>query len=133
DSAALLLGLGVPTQRNPLAHVTRPKVHGDRARAGIKHHLAPFTSDQVLSIHRIPVLDHARTALDMAREHGFGPGVAACDEVLRHGVPRAALLDAADSMANWPQIRTVRRAIEYADPGAESYLESLGRLLVIEL
>lgn len=133
DSAALLLGLGVPWQSEPLAHVTRQKVHGDRARAGIKHHLAPYSPEQVLSVGGIALLDHARTAVDLAREHGLGAGMAACDEALRWGVPRTALTEAAESMSCWPGVRTVRQAIEYADPGAESYLESLGRLLVIEL
>ncbi|MCB8956580.1 MAG: type IV toxin-antitoxin system AbiEi family antitoxin domain-containing protein [Nocardioides sp.] len=43
DSAALVLGLGCPDPVHALVHVTRPKVHGDAVRAGVKHHLAPYS------------------------------------------------------------------------------------------
>ena len=75
----------------------------------------------------------ARTALDMARLHGVWPGMAACDAALRQGVTRADLERAAELMRGWPHKRRIDRAIELADPGAESYLESLARGLVIEL
>ena len=70
-------------------HITRRKVHGDADRAGIKHHLAPYTADQVTVVDGLPVLDLARTALDMAREHGLVAGVACCDAALRLGASRA--------------------------------------------
>lgn len=132
DSSALVLGMGI-SHRAPLVHVTREKVHGDRQRAGIKHHLAPYHAGQVAVHDGLEVLSAARTALDLAREHGLGAGVAACDEVLRSGVPRASLRAVAAPMSCWPGIRTVRRAMDLADPGAETYVESLGRVLVHEL
>ena len=50
DSAAIALGLGSPDPVHALVHVTRTKVHGDAVRAGVKHHLAPFTRDQVVVV-----------------------------------------------------------------------------------
>ncbi len=133
DSAAIVLGLGAPDPVHALVHVTRRKVHGDADRAGVKHHLAPYSPDQVLLVDGLPVLDHARTALDMAREHGLVAGVAVGDQVLRRGVPRADLRAARAAMWCWPGSRTMDAALELLDDGAESWLESEARVLVTGL
>ena len=133
DSAALALGMGIPSAAGALVHVTHPKVHGDAARAGVKHHLAPYAVDQVRLVAGLPVLDLARTALDMAREHGLVAGVACCDHALRAGASRAQLADARAAMWCWPGSRVMDEALALADPGAESWLESAGRVLVVQL
>ncbi len=130
DSAALALDLGSPDPERSLVHVTRPKVHGDAVRAGVKHHLAPYTSEQVVTVDGLRMLDLARTALDMAREHGLVAGVACCDAALRRGVTRADLAAAREAMWCWPGSRTMDAAIDLADAGAESWLESEARVLV---
>lgn len=88
DSSAIALGMGAPDPRTALVHVSRTKVHGDAVRAGVKHHLAPYLPGEVVTIEGLPVLDPARTALDMVREHGRAHGLAACDAAMRHGVSR---------------------------------------------
>jgi hypothetical protein len=133
DSSAIIHRLGAPDPRTSLVHVTRRKVHGDRERTGTKHHLAPYGEDQVGVIEGLPVLDRARTALDMVREHGRAHGLAACDAAMRNGTRRADLLAALERMQNWPHSRCMRWCVEHADPRAESYLESLGRDFVLEL
>lgn len=133
DSAAMLLGLGCPDPRTALVHVTRPKVHGDADRAGIKHHLAPYVDHQVVTLDGLRMLDRARTALDMAREHGLVAGVACCDAALRLGVTREDLAAARSTMRCWPGSRVMDAAARLADPGAESWLESEARLLVTSL
>lgn len=133
DSAALLLELGVPDPRTCLVHVTRPKVHGDAIRAGVKHHLAPYTPDEVVTLDGLRVLAPARTALDMAREHGLVAGVACCDAALRRGSSRDLLREARSRMWCWPYSTVMDEAISLADPGAESWLESDGRVLVTSL
>ncbi len=133
DSASLALGMGSPHPETALAHISRPKVHGDAVRAGVKHHLAAYRDDDVVEAHGLRVLGPARTALDMAREHGRVAGLAACDVVLRLGCTREELADVLARMRCWPGNRTVRWCIEMADAGAESYLESQGRDLVLEL
>lgn len=130
DSAAIALGMGVPDARSALVHVTRRKVHGDAERAGIKHHLAPFHPRQVVMVEGMPVLNIVRTALDLGREHGLTAGVAGCDFALRHGATRAELEAAREAMWCWPGSRVMAAAIEMADAGAESWLESAGRVLV---
>ncbi len=133
DSAAIALGMGAPDPRTALVHVTRRKVHGDAERAGVKHHLAPFRPTDVRMVDGLPVLVHARTALDMAREHGRSHGLAACDAALRAGVSRGELGEVLSTMACWPHSRTMRWCVEHAEARAESYLESLVRDFVLEL
>jgi len=130
DSSSILLRMGAPDPTRALVHVTRKKVHGDAVRAGVKHHLAPYQPAQVILIDGLPVLDRARTALDMAREHGLVAGVACCDAALRAGVSRAELDEARARMWCWPHSTVMDEAIELADAGAESWLESAARVLV---
>jgi hypothetical protein len=133
DSAAIAHGLGAPDPAGAQVHVTRRKVHGDADRTGIKHHLAPYVDDQVTTVDDLPVLDLARTALDMAREHGLVAGVACCDAALRLGATQADLEAARRRMWCWPESRVMDAAMAMADPGAESWLESAGRVLVTRL
>lgn len=133
DSAALVLRLGAPDPSRALVHVTRRKVHGDAVRAGVKHHLAPYADRQVLVVDGFRVLDHARTALDMAREHGLVAGVACGDAALRAGATRDDFANARAAMFCWPQSRVMDAALDLLDPGAESWLESAGRVFVTGL
>lgn len=133
DSAALLHDLPLLDARLSLTHVSRPKVHGDAVRCGVKHHLAPYSPEQVLEVDGLRVLDVPRTALDLAREHGLLAGVAACDSALRRGVSRSELHEVRSQMWCWPHSRVMREAVELADAGAESWLESEGRLFVLGL
>ena len=133
DSAAIPLGMGAPSSPTALVHVTRHKTHGDAVRAGVKHHLAPYLPSDVVQVDGLPLLGLPRTAIDMVREHGRAAGLAACDAAMRLGTSRGELADTFSRMRCWPHSRTVRWCIEMADDGAESYLESTARDLVLEL
>lgn len=132
-SAALVLDLPFLRPRLPLIHVTKERGPRARVRAGIMHHQARYRSDQVRHQDGLPVLDLARTALDIAREDGFRAGVVAIDAALQRGVTRTALAEALAAMWKWPGSVTARDAWEFSDPGAESPGESLTRILVAEL
>ncbi|PUA79773.1 type IV toxin-antitoxin system AbiEi family antitoxin domain-containing protein [Nocardioides currus] len=133
DSAAIILGLGVPDARASAIHVSRPERRATITSAGVVKHGALFRPDQVLEVSGLRVLDAARTALDMTRLHGLWPRMAACDAALRLGVTHADLEGAARPMVGWPFKHRVDRAVALADDGAETYLESLGRGLVHDL
>lgn len=133
DSSSIALGMGAPHPQTSLVHVTHPKVHGDEVRAGVKHHLAPYEAADVVEVDGLLMLGPARTALDMTREHGRVAGLAACDAALRQGISRAQLSEVLSRMKSWPRSRTMRYCIEMADEGAETYLESQARDLVLEL
>ena len=133
DSAALLLGLGLPDPRTALVHVTRPRVLGARHETGIKHHRAAYAETDVVEIEGVRLLGPARTACDMAREHGSTHGTAACSAALRMGVTKSELHDVAARMHYWRGVTQVRRAIDLATPWAESYLEGLALDLIADL
>lgn len=129
DSAALEHGLpliGAPE----LVHVTRTDVTGSRRRHGVVQHGASFAAAEPCVIDGLPVLPLARTAVDIAREHGYAAGLVAMDGALRLGVDPAELLAIREVMARWPGIISADAAIADADPGAESAGETLSRILV---
>lgn len=133
DSAARSLELPFLRPRTPLVHVTRPGVGGSRTEHGVKHHLSRLPPPQQATPDGLQVTGLARTALDLAREHGFETGVTACDAALQRGATFADLAAQLETMTCWPHITRARAAVEHADPGAESVGESLARLLVLEL
>lgn len=130
DSAADEHGLEVLRPDPQLVHVTRPGVTNAWVEHGVKVHLAGYAPEQVVIVDGIAVLDLARTAVDIAREHGSPYGEVACDAAMRKGVTRAQLIAAYEIMTCWPYVTRVRAAVDYADPRAESVAETLGRLLV---
>lgn len=132
DSSADLQRLPILRPVPDLVHVTRDRVGGSRTSSGVKHHSARFEAEQVVVVDGVQALDLARTAVDIAREHGLDSGVAACDSALRMGVSRTDLARAAEPMRNWPGKRDVDRSLELADPGADSVAESITRNLVHE-
>ena len=130
DSAADELGLEIFRPDQPFIHVTRPGVTNARVENGIKIHLARYVPEQVVIVDGIDVLDLARTAVDIAREHGSPYGEVACDSAMRMGVTREQLMAAYEIMTCWPHVTRTRAAVDYADPRAESVAETLGRILV---
>jgi hypothetical protein len=133
DSSAHEHGLEILLPPIPHTHITRRGSTTAWTRYGVKHHYAGFRSGQVVVIDGLEVLDLARTAVDIAREHGEPYGEIACDAAMRHGVTREQLRAACEPMFCWPHIKRTRRAVEFADPGAQTAIETLGRLLVEEL
>lgn len=125
---------GMPILYRPLnyVHVTRPGFTNAWTENGVKHHLARFTEQQRRVIDGRPVLDLARTAVDIARERGVKDGLVACDAAMRMGVTRSALEVATDPMVHWPGSRAARTCVKLADPNAENAHESLGRELIYE-
>ncbi len=99
---------------------------------GVKRHVAPYSDGQVVLVDGVPVLDLARTAADIAREHGYVHGLVACDSARQRGVSLGELWEAVAPMSCWPEVTVVRAAIQDSDAGAESVNETLGRILVKE-
>jgi hypothetical protein len=133
DSAAHQHRMAILEPPDPHVHITRPGFTGAWTKNKVKHHLARFSADQVVEIDDLPALDLARTAVDMAREHGTPYGEIACDAAMRMGATRAELEAAVSIMDHWPYVERTRAAVAFADPGAESLVETLGRLLVAAL
>ena len=133
DSAAHELDLAILRPRTPMTHVTRPGVVGSHLRHGVKHHLAPYVAERVVRVGGIGVLGPARTAVDIAREHGLRAGVVAIDSARRAGTSLAELDAEVALMKSWPHVTVVREAVELSDPDSDSVGETLTREAVTEL
>jgi hypothetical protein len=77
---------------------------------------------------RVPTVDAAYAAVDIARHNGAIAGLVAADYVLHSGKHREILAQLTEDMVNYPGIETARWVVEVADGRAESPLETLGRL-----
>lgn len=132
DSSAHEQGMAILAPREPFVHVTRPGFTNAWTEYGVKHHLARFADQQRIFVAGRPVLDLARTAVDIARERGTKDGLVACDSAMRMGVTRGELQIAVEPMENWPGSRAARLCVKLADPDADNPHESLGRELVYE-
>jgi hypothetical protein len=132
SSAANLLDLPTLRARDGLVHVTKAGAPRARVRHGIKHHQATYAPEQVVMRFGAPVLDLARTALDIGREFGFVHGVCAVDSARQLGVSLTDLEAALAAMWQWPNVRAARAALDFSDPGAESLGESMSRILIDE-
>jgi hypothetical protein len=133
DSAAAFLEIPTLRQEAPVVHLTRLGPPRARTRNGIKRHQSRVLLPHLQEIDGVVVLDAARTAIDIAREHGIPAGVVAIDGVRRHGVGLQQLWTALEPMRHWPRVSTARAAVELSDDRAESVGESLTRLMLVEL
>lgn len=152
-TAALLHGLPVPLSGVGLGHVTDPS-GSSGLRRGVRVHSAALPQDHVMVLDGLRVTTPARTAIDIARAATLPESLICMDGVLRRYIDQARdgclplrmavhdpdLINAArahvahvlEDMCGWPGTRTARRALELADPAAESALESESRGVLIE-
>ena len=130
QSAAVLLGLtlwGAPLDH---VHVTRTDLHSPRREGGVHHHVGALAPEDLLVVDGIPVTSPARTAVDIAREHGAEVGLVTADAaVARPDCSVAALREVAARQADWRGARAAGRVARMADPRSESAAESRFRYL----
>lgn len=113
-----------------LVHVTKsPADRGSRTgRPGIRVHQAALPAEHVTSCQGVPVTSVPRTVVDLARTLPFVAGVAVADSALRDKKATRGELEAVLAQCpRWPGIQRARRVISFADPLAESVLESISR------
>lgn len=133
DSAARALGVPMLRPRHELSHLTREGIKGTRTEHGVKHHLTQLGLLNTVDVQDMITTGLARTALDLAREHGVECGVVAVDHVLRRGIEPEDLQAELLAMWCWPNITRARAAAQLADAGSESPGESLTRLVLVSL
>jgi hypothetical protein len=132
-SAAAVHGMPLRGHWLDLHHITRPGTLGGRTESGLTHHRARLEELDLTERHGFLVTSMARTAVDIARLHGFEDGVVAADAALRLGATRAELATMLERCRCWPHNTQARQAVRVADAGAESIGETLTRPLVLEL
>jgi Transcriptional regulator, AbiEi antitoxin len=111
----------------------RPHFTGDAAWAHL-HRASLRSVGHVLRMpDRLPRTTSARTVVDLARECGIDEATVVGDAALRRRFTTTAELERVlGSCANWPGIRRAREAVSRLDALAESPLESISRLRILE-
>jgi hypothetical protein len=129
ESAAWLHELSTLAPRPTTASLT--VVRGiTRHRVGVVARRAALPPHHLARVLGVPVTSAARTVVDLARERPFADAVVAADSALRFGAAdRAGLRGVLADCQRWPGIRSAIDVVDFADPRAESALESLGRML----
>jgi hypothetical protein len=131
-SAALIHGLdllGCGVEESVV--LTRPPGTTSRKSGcpNVRLHIAALPAEHVVTCHGVPVTSVARTVVDLARTCSFPAGVVVADSALRTGqTTRAELQSVITACAHWPGLRAARGVVAFGDPGAESVLESIGRV-----
>jgi hypothetical protein len=130
-SAAVLHGL--PLWNVPLGrvHVTRARSSGGRRGRIVHVHVAPLHPGEIALVDGVAVTAVARTLVDVARTIPFEQAVVALDAALaRRLVDGPQLAEALLRATGWLGCPAARRAVAFADPGAESVGESRSRVAI---
>lgn len=90
--------------------------------------VAQLPPGHVTSIGGVPATSMARTVVDHARRAAHVSGVVIADSALRAGCCRDDLEQVLADCHDWPGIPAARVAMAFADPLAESVLESISRV-----
>jgi hypothetical protein len=129
-TAALAWGLPVDRRLLDRVWLTRRAGHGHgRTIRDAREYEASLRSDEISCVGDLIVTAVPRTVVDLARSCPLEWGVAAADAAL-HGrlCTRDDLLTAVRDARNRRGISRAARAVEFADPAAESPLESVSRV-----
>lgn len=146
DTAAAIAGLGVPAVAG---HLSAAVLHGlpavrpldgvtllsdktdgcPRGYRGLRLRAAELPPGHVGVVSDVPVTTIARTVVDLARALPFVDGVVLADAALRRGTTRGELAQVAAECTRWPGVRRARQVIDFADPRAETPLESRARVM----
>ena len=132
-SAAALLGWRLLDGPPAEPQVTRHRPPGVRPakRRGVLEATVPPQDRQVFGT-GLAMTTAARTLADCARVLPRDPAVVVADSALACGTSRAAALAVLDRCVRWPGARAARDLLLFADPRAESVLESLARQWFLE-
>jgi predicted transcriptional regulator of viral defense system len=139
-SAALIHGLDLfkPPEEGVVTVTTPPSTRSGRPSGErVIRHAAELPDDAVTTILGRRVTSVARTVIDVARTSTFMEGVVVADSALRQSASgrrglEAELRRVLEACARWPGNAKARRVAEFADPRAESVLESCARVLFHE-
>lgn len=132
-SAARLHGLfvwGVDDKVHVL-HAARPS--SDRWGKDVRGHTGSLSEDDVVVVQGLRATTLERTVFDCARMLSYPKALVVMDHGLRLGADIRALADRAAVSAGKRGVRTVRKALDNADPRSESAGETLTRELLQRL
>ena len=131
ESAAAFRGL--PYLRRPSRPSATMRYGNGGGQTGANVHAAALVAEEIEQWFGVYVTCAARTVVDIARGTGLRAGLVIADAALNEALTSELELDrAVRRAARWPGVRRARRAVELASPMAESPLESLTRLVIVE-
>ena len=111
----------------------RPRFTGDAEWAHLHRASLSLPGHVLQPRDGLPRTTSARMIVDLARERGIDDAVVVGDAALhRRFTTLAALEEVLTSCATWPGIRRAREAVARMDGRAESPLESISRLRILE-
>lgn len=130
-SAAIVWGMRTPyttdSRARELVILRTREAFGARLGGDVRTLPAQYASSHVVDRNGLRVTTVARTALDLARNCPFERALVTLDHALALGAGRDELVLLARYMSGWPGTRVLRPAIRWAEPTAESGLESMAR------
>jgi len=117
--------------------ITVPPAAGTKSKAKrtriLDRRVAQLPERHVTAVDGIGATAPARTLIDVARELTFAEGVVVADDMRGRDLVQQPALDEVLTFCRlWPGIETARRVVAFADPRAESPLESYGRAVLHE-
>jgi hypothetical protein len=99
-----------------------------RTRPGLLVHRAAISDDEIRLVNGVPILDPARTVIDLVRREPPEIGLAVADAFLRAGRTNLDALRASlDAVAGLRGVVLARRIVALADGRSESPMESICR------
>jgi very-short-patch-repair endonuclease len=121
---------GLPTIGPSLGCITAARSIGQLD--SVHRHWGELGPSDTVEAGLAAVTSLARTVCDVAREQGERAGLMAADAALPRGLSVEDLEQQLVAQRGWPGSRAARRVVALADGRAESPLESLSRLALIE-
>jgi hypothetical protein len=123
---------GVPVWLADLAEVQLTRMSGRSGlKAGVRHHRGELSHPDVTGVDGLTVTSIARALVETAGRTSFEAAVVSADAVLRrHEVSADDLSRLLEVTEYWPGGPTIRSALAFADPLAESVGESRLRVLM---
>ena len=132
ESAARLHGIDLLRTPDVVA-ITRPPEAPRRAPGRVRVHYASLPGEHLTAVLGVRVTSAARTVVDLARALPFADAVVAADAALhRRRTGQAELERVLARCRGWPGSNQAARVLAFADPGAESPLETLARIMFAE-
>lgn len=123
----------IPLLRNPARPILTVGFGNGGGERDVLVHAARLTPDEEQLWFGARVTTVARTVVDISRNSGARAGLVAADAALHDRLVTREQLDlAVRRAARWPGVTIARRIVELASNLAESPLESLSRLLIID-
>lgn len=130
-SAAALHGIAIRRAARAVIHLSRAGAGHGKLKAGVRVHRSDVSDDEITLIGGLRVTSLERTLADLARCEPYEWGVVAADAVLRRQGDTGVLTEYVERWRGRPGIGRLRAVLAFADPRAESALESMSRVSIV--